>query len=260
MQPCGDCGHALSIHDTGWDAAGCMVNECSCRFYCEPKAASVLAMSETPQEILGRAAPIWDKHVVSFTLVLAALRATLAERDDARNYTADIAAGICHYPHGEGSGCVRCERDTLRQTSGDLCDKCGWRGVRGDEACAFCERDALRAEVKRLDAGWREANIQTLRNGLSADKAEAALRGLLSYVGQLELLAYQIEEVDVPHATVANARAALRDTAPEGFFARGEDGQYRPDPAPADHLSTEAEALAVMGDGQALTKVRIIGP
>ena len=43
---------------------------------------------------------------------------------------------------------------------------------------------------------------------------EAALRGLLSYVGQLELLAYQIEEVDVPHATVANARAALRDTAP----------------------------------------------
>ena len=45
---------------------------------------------------------------------------------------------------------------------------------------------------------------------------EAALRGLLSYVGQLELLAYQIEEVDVPHATVANARAALRDTAKEG--------------------------------------------
>jgi len=44
------------------------------------------------------------------------------------------------------------------------------------------------------------------------DALRAALRGLLSYVGQLELLAYQIEEVDVPHATVANARAAL---APE---------------------------------------------
>jgi type II secretory pathway component GspD/PulD (secretin) len=52
MQPCGDCGHALSIHDTGWDAAGCMVNECSCRSYCEPKAAPVPAMSETPQEVL----------------------------------------------------------------------------------------------------------------------------------------------------------------------------------------------------------------
>lgn len=39
MQPCGDCGHALSIHDTGWDAAGCMVGDCSCRTYCEPKHA-----------------------------------------------------------------------------------------------------------------------------------------------------------------------------------------------------------------------------
>ena len=38
-------------------------------------------MSETPQEILDRAAPIWDRHVVSFTLVLAALRSVLAERD-----------------------------------------------------------------------------------------------------------------------------------------------------------------------------------
>jgi hypothetical protein len=41
-------------------------------------------MSETPQEILERAAPIWDKHVVSFTLVLAALRSVLAERDALR--------------------------------------------------------------------------------------------------------------------------------------------------------------------------------
>jgi len=41
-------------------------------------------MSETPQEILDRAAPIWDRHVVSFTLVLAALRSVLAERDALR--------------------------------------------------------------------------------------------------------------------------------------------------------------------------------
>ena len=41
-------------------------------------------MSETPQEILDRAAPIWDRHVVSFTRVLAALRSVLAERDALR--------------------------------------------------------------------------------------------------------------------------------------------------------------------------------
>jgi hypothetical protein len=35
------------------------------------------------------------------------------------------------------------------------------------------------------------------------------------------------------HELLAALRAALRDTAPvEGFFARGEDGQYHPDPAP----------------------------
>jgi len=41
-------------------------------------------MSETPQEILDRAAPIWDKHVVSFLRVLATLRSVLAERDALR--------------------------------------------------------------------------------------------------------------------------------------------------------------------------------
>ena len=51
-------------------------------------------MSETPQEILERAAPIWDKHVVSFTLVLAALRSVLAERDALRSTVHDLSVQL----------------------------------------------------------------------------------------------------------------------------------------------------------------------
>jgi len=28
---CAKCGHPKSMHDTGWDAAGCMVDVCTCR-------------------------------------------------------------------------------------------------------------------------------------------------------------------------------------------------------------------------------------
>jgi len=77
-------------------------------------------VSETPQEILDRAAPIWDKHVVSFTLVLAALRATLAERDALR---AEVG---------------RLERARLRSADWVTLDK------------AEAERDALRAEALRF--------------------------------------------------------------------------------------------------------------
>ena len=28
---CAKCGHPKSSHDTGWDAAGCMVGVCTCR-------------------------------------------------------------------------------------------------------------------------------------------------------------------------------------------------------------------------------------
>lgn len=35
-QPCAKCDHAKRMHDTGWDAAGCMAGDCSCRGF-EPK-------------------------------------------------------------------------------------------------------------------------------------------------------------------------------------------------------------------------------
>lgn len=33
------------------------------------------------------------------------------------------------------------------QTSGDICATCGWRGVRGDKPCAFCEVVTLRKKL-----------------------------------------------------------------------------------------------------------------
>jgi hypothetical protein len=46
--------------------------------------------------------------------------------------------------------------DVLEQCSGSLCEKCGWNGVRGDEACAFCQRDQLLAELAEVAAERNE--------------------------------------------------------------------------------------------------------
>ena len=72
-------------------------------------------MSETPQEILERAAPIWDKHVVSFTLVLAALRSVLAEQD--RLKAGMDRCDLAQHRHHEA---LLAERDALRSTVHDL--------------------------------------------------------------------------------------------------------------------------------------------
>jgi hypothetical protein len=94
-------------------------------------------MSETPQEILDRAAPIWDKHVVSFTLVLAALRATLAERDALR---AEVG---------------RLERARLRSADWVTLDK------------AEAERDALRVKLREANE-----NVPLLQSQNLALRAE----------------------------------------------------------------------------------------
>ena len=73
------------------------------------------------------------------------------------------------------------------------------------------ECNRLAAEVERLDAGWREANIQTLRNGLSAEKAEAALRGLYGALDKAFVAAYLAGSAcDAIDAGLA----ALRGTVP----------------------------------------------
>jgi hypothetical protein len=45
---------------------------------------------------------------------------------------------------------VRAERDELEQTSGDLCEKCSWRGVRG-QGCEFCELFDRKREAEDRD-------------------------------------------------------------------------------------------------------------
>jgi hypothetical protein len=121
--------------------------------------------------------------------------------------------------------------------------------VLGDQAeqeleQAEAERDALMDDVQSTGKLWHEAESR-------AEKAEVALRTLLDklerveaseayrsvwIVAQIHAGPYHGENWAVERAA---ARAALRDTAPA-------------------HLSTEAEALAVMGAGQKLTKLREI--
>jgi hypothetical protein len=45
------------------------------------------------------------------------------------------------------------ERDALVQTCGELCPRCGWRGLRGDpEQCAFCQNAKLSADLYNMTA------------------------------------------------------------------------------------------------------------
>jgi hypothetical protein len=77
------------------------------------------------------------------------------------------------------------------------------------------------AEVKARTRLFAQQTIERVRAETRAEKAEAALEHISI-------------RPELSGETLAGmARAALRDTAPvEGFFARGEDGQYHPDPAP----------------------------
>jgi len=166
-KPCGDCGHPLFIHDTGWDAAGCMVNECSCRSYCEPKAAPVQAMSETPQEIVTRWLDEGSAVLTTPPEIRDAIRAVL---DELEEY------------HSEG-----------------MVPANAWAYDLGRLKQAEASRDALRAvvarlqtRIKQLETGhddWRtkahRANQRSEQCGLYAQRimdleAEVArLRGLL---------------------------------------------------------------------------------
>ena len=105
------------------------------------------------------------------------------------------------------------------------------------------ENAALKAEIARLrdsapwDA-WRHAEARV--------KALMAERDALWAWTQLHRERHRIVQNDAGDdvcfvcghywpCAEHRAFAALRDTAPaEGFFARGEDGQYHPDPAPAE--------------------------
>ena len=133
------------------------------------------------------------------------------------------------------------ERDALRQKLAEAeaehpTGVCLERGLRS-------ERDKLRRDLDRKDHEVSELRAEVER----ADKAQAALLRLTEALWNRPingvrtcLLCAQYE--DEPHrekCPVPQARAALRDTAPP-------------------HPSTEAEALAAMGNDQRLTKMREI--
>jgi len=85
--------------------------------------------------------------------------------------------------------------------------------------CAFAKRaEVSEARVRDLEAALNRA-INSARQYAQTDRAE---RNYAFYM-----------------LTLRECEDVLRDTTPaEGFFARGEDGQYHPDPAPAEDRST----------------------
>jgi hypothetical protein len=67
---------------------------------------------ETTAECLPDGVP--DEQPNRWLAIRDAFRTLTAERDDARQYVAEVAQGASHYPHDEGDVCVRCDNDRLR--------------------------------------------------------------------------------------------------------------------------------------------------
>ena len=134
----------------------------------------------------------------------------------------------------------------------------------GDQRNLILTRDENAMLRKRVEVAWITAREERLR----AERAEAALMDALhdcaltyDAAGDLDYLSRAVEAEaalrwcdEFAPGIVEQARAALRDPAPlptsqparaievckraatapaEGFFARGDDGHYRTDPAPA---------------------------
>ena len=216
-------------------------------------------MSETPNEIVTRWLDEGSAVLTTPPEIREAIRAVLArvkqleeidtqcvldaesmrdkawaERDALRRRVVEVERAAA-----EAVGADKVALITLREDANRRAAKADTLRVQAE-----AERDALRTEVERL------------RDAMAAFRSD---RG--RHEGQHDFTGGGIACVLCDKACIdaeAKLDEAPRDTAPEGFFARGEDGQYRPDPAPADHLSTEAEALAAMGAGQKLTKLREI--
>ena len=70
---------------------------------------------------------------------------------DAKNYAAEIAQGVSHYPHGEEEPCVRCAKEKA-------------------EADAAALRAALN-EIVRVEAGWA-LTVEIAKKALSGESAK----------------------------------------------------------------------------------------
>lgn len=136
------------------------------------------------------------------TTLLAALDAAVAERDDARNHTAEVALGASHYPHEEGQPCVRCERDALRER---LAAAERERDEARDDA-ASCRRDANEWYDKHTVEQTRRTNTETERDALRQRVEE------LTAAGQMVMFsAYLDDNVINRHMATTVACEALRN-------------------------------------------------
>ena len=129
-------------------------------------------MSETPQEILDRAAPIWDRHVVSFTLVLAALRSVLAERDALRAEVERLEAEGLAIADGQIADRERLERLLRRLV--EVSHGRRSRGVpqeRADVAnVALLDAVRVRGQLRAAEAALLDAQHQEAQDIEALDK------------------------------------------------------------------------------------------
>ena len=129
-------------------------------------------MSETPQEILDRAAPIWDRHVVSFTLVLAALRSVLAERDALRAEVGRLEAEGLAIADGQIADRERLERLLRRLV--EVSHGRRSRGVpqeRADVAnVALLDAVRVRGQLRAAEAALLDAQHQETQDIEALDK------------------------------------------------------------------------------------------
>jgi hypothetical protein len=87
-KPTCKCGHAYSMHDTGWDASGCMASQCSCRAYFPPNALK----EPTARELSHRVRQGYDE--ADALLLVARVEAVLALHNDSR-----MGATDCEHCH-----------------------------------------------------------------------------------------------------------------------------------------------------------------
>jgi chromosome segregation ATPase len=128
-------------------------------------------MSETPQgptqseaqETLDRAAPIWDRHVVSFTRVLATLRSVLAERDALRAEVGRLEAEGLAIADGQIADRERLEAEVARLR--DIISP-------GDAAAYEEGMAALQARLRGLEAALLDAQHQEAIDIEALDKLE----------------------------------------------------------------------------------------
>lgn len=90
------------------------------------------------------------------------------------------------------------EVDRLRlveQTCGDLCDKCGWGGIRGGEPCAYCKVDRLNQKT-----GFIADELDEMVAQMNTPAGRAASRSLFSasgeHLGKAALLAQDLPKED----------------------------------------------------------------